>query len=169
MAKTDYWLLALGAALVSCLIIAASHCWQFYPPWANEQFGKGWTIYPPLSAIPQAIPEQGVTMEQYYGYLGLLAGATVAAAVAVLFWLANMVASKSADKQPRAVVVTLLPLLLLVPCIIHLVGTKRANDQSQRAQLVLTDFLLRQELEDRTVDSLQAHSRGLVNDTLDDQ
>ncbi|UOQ51772.1 hypothetical protein [Hymenobacter cellulosivorans] len=116
-------LLATGAAAASVACIAACHWLLPKPPWLYDQVG-GWTIYPPLGGPPQAIPARvGPTLLEYYSYLGLLAGASGAAGAALLFWLPGLIgAARNTQESPQSIGLKMLPVLLLVPCAIHLLG-----------------------------------------------
>lgn len=144
MNKGKYLLLiALGAAIVSAVIILVSHYFIPKPPWAYANPTQGWTIYPPLSALPQAIPHrEGPTFEEYISYMGLLMGASIAASVALLLWLLGGLAARfNPGEQRLALRIKVVPILLLMPCVVHVVGMIHYFRQEPYApEQLLQDF-----------------------------
>jgi SNF family Na+-dependent transporter len=134
--KKEYLLfIALGAAVVSIVMILISHGFLPRPPWSYDHPAQGWTIYPPFSALPQAIPHrEGPTFEEYMAYMGLLVGATIASMVALLFWLIGLFLARFKFGEQTSVWLKILPILLLLPCGIHLVGMGKYFSKEQYEQ-----------------------------------
>ncbi|PJJ60498.1 hypothetical protein [Hymenobacter chitinivorans] len=138
-------LLATGAALVSVVCIALSHGVLPRPPWTYSQPIGGWTIYPPLSALPQARPEQmGPTMEEFFAYAALWVGACLAAVVTLLLWLPGLVlvrAYASTTVQRVSPWLKALPALLLIPCAVHVVGMIHLLQKSEQETEMVQQYL----------------------------
>ncbi|TGE18039.1 hypothetical protein [Hymenobacter elongatus] len=116
------------------------------PPWTYDQ-AIGWTIYPPLSALPQAIPASvGPTTQEHYTYTGLLWGAGIASVVALVCWLSGLLSLVFRPNQEKAASrLKIVVPLLLVPCAIHLTGMATQWKEPQQQSEVLEEYLLEKE------------------------
>ena len=133
---TSWLLLATGAAAASAVIILISHFFLPRPPWAYAHPVQGWTIYPPLTALPLSEAAQLTPVHpsswQYAAYDGQLAAAAGVAGVALLFWLVGMLLIRfSPGQQKPALSRRLWPLVLLLPCAVHLIGMWYSFPSSQ--------------------------------------
>ena len=137
MSRGASWLLlATGTAVASAVIILVSHIFLPRPPWAYAHPVQGWTIYPPLSALPFSEAAQLTPVHpsswQYAAYNGQLTAATGVAGVALLFWLVGMLLIRFSPGQQRPTLSRrLLPLLWLLPCAVHLIGMWYSFPSSQ--------------------------------------
>ncbi|GAA4356904.1 hypothetical protein GCM10023185_21190 [Hymenobacter saemangeumensis] len=117
-----WWFCSLGAAAANCLLIAATMLWLGKPWWLTKQPAYGWTIYPPLSALP---PEQALQADPILGpyytilYNGMLFAAVVMGALALAMWLLALYYRLRSGAQQRFFAV---PVLLLIPLLVHMLG-----------------------------------------------
>jgi heme/copper-type cytochrome/quinol oxidase subunit 1 len=81
---------AVGAAAASLGIIVVAHA-GFSATYWLQSGAPGWTIYPPLSALPQAIAESSVNPFEYSMYIGLVTAALVAGVVALGALVAGLI------------------------------------------------------------------------------
>lgn len=123
---------SLGAAISSSAILVYSHV--VAKPWwlSSEHAAAGWTIYPPLSALPQAIPGPGP--EEWLSlmlYPGLFQAASVAAVVSMVFLFGALIVRKRLLLQDRpSAKYFFWPIFFLLPVAIHTVGKDYRNFQA---------------------------------------
>jgi heme/copper-type cytochrome/quinol oxidase subunit 1 len=143
------WLFALGAGWSGVLIVIASYLFITEPIWEQIIDGgsSGWTIYPPLSALPQAIPGTKQVTQ-------LLLSTILCGSIFLGFWLLALLQRRhQIDK--RSGHWFWLSLLLLVPMVVHIGGN------------IYLYRLKRNATEEMYQDYLQRQPQDLKEDSLD--
>ncbi|KAA9325824.1 hypothetical protein F0P96_18825 [Hymenobacter busanensis] len=114
------WYCSLGAAVAAFGAIVVSYIWFDGALWLRGAELQGWTIYPPLSALPQAIPEsENSNPFSFMMYVGTLSASAAAGVFSLLFWAVafrGRLALREAGFSPA---LAWLPLLLLGPTVLH--------------------------------------------------
>jgi multisubunit Na+/H+ antiporter MnhG subunit len=133
------WYFMLGAGFASGGIILMSHLLLGKPQWWKVLLEEGgYTIYPPLSALPQTTP--GCLASVFgimVGYPDLLAGAVLCGLLFVGAWLATLLFSKLDNSKLSYGF--WLSVLLLVPVGSHLYGQARFAAEYQKSQQAIQD------------------------------
>jgi heme/copper-type cytochrome/quinol oxidase subunit 1 len=136
----DLRLSAVVAAAVAFAIIAVAHLWFSASFWLLND-SDSWTIYPPLSALPQAHPYQRPDPLGYLVYFGTLMGALVAGGLSMSCLLVSGVLrrrQRGGIYEPKLPL--WLPLILLLPLTIHVMGWGyHAYKAAQREALMLQE------------------------------
>ena len=114
---------AIGVAGASALIIASTHLFWTVPLWAGSVRFAGTTAPQVYSLLRGGMqPVSAADVQQYHG---MLLAAIAAAGIGFNVWLAACykLRRQNDEKAPNAW--KLIPLLLLVPCVVHFVGYRR--------------------------------------------
>ena len=116
--------MAFGAAVVSAVGIAVCHLFLPKPIWMYDHYPLGWSIYLPLLSSPQATPQIAEQSFVYLlAYLGIMSGAAIAAGVTAVLWASGVISLiVSPFKQHIKLKLRLLPIILLLPFAIHVIG-----------------------------------------------
>jgi hypothetical protein len=120
----------MGAAVASAGIIAYSHILT-KPWWLTKQpMAAGWTIYPPLSALPQADVPDLLDFNNLVLYPGLLRAACLAGGLALLLLLASRIAARTLPADGRLTwKKMILPIVFLLPVSFHFAGEQYYTHQ----------------------------------------
>ena len=103
--------IALGATGASALVIAFTHFFWTVPLWAGA-----------ISVANLSLPP--VSPGDVQNYLGMLLGAVVTAGIGFNAWLAAYYKLQRENGDEVPIAWKLIPLLLLVPCVVHFVGLR---------------------------------------------
>ena len=135
----DLRLSAVVAAGVACAIIAVAHLGFNATTWLIGGM-QGWTIYPPLSALPQAIPYDNINPDpfEYLVYMGSLTSAAVAGGLSLGCLLASaVVRRRHAAETAQRMLPLWLPVALLLPLAVHLIGWGYRAYRAQQQELLI--------------------------------
>lgn len=125
MRKSQIWLLvAIGLGVASVAIVLSSHFLWLRPVWS---------FAPPLPGTPVGLVALGPPASDLDRYQGCLLSAVLTGGLAFNAWLAGVaLRRRERSAPPFSRWLLVLPVLLLVPSVVHFVGAVRYNRASIR-------------------------------------